>query len=236
MGAVDGVLCSARNGQRPTARGENTRGSNYAARQPAAAGGPTTQRASQRRQERVAQRTQYWAAWKRQQRLAAANANIDLLVGSVHETDAQHLMRHADAGFMQNCPRCMVISKRADIAQVAPWASERPCKFGGSWRMGCRICFAGRNIQAAFARKVSRREINKGKEVCQQAIARCSSKLGELQCLLPTRSCWMLTRMLRRHAASDFHRLAASVINCPSQISLSRIAPTTVNKHCERLV
>ena len=222
MGAVDGVLCSTRNGQ----RGENTRGSNYAERQPAAAGGPTTQRSSQRRQERVAQRTQYWAAWERQQRLAAANADIDLLVGSVHQTDAQHLMRHADAGFMQNCPRCMVISKRADIAQFAPWASERPFQFGGGWIMGCRICFAGRNTQAALARKALHRESNKGKEVCQQAIARCSRKLGEFQCLPPTTPPYLLTRMLRRHAASDFHRFAASVINCPSQISLSRIAPT----------
>ena len=229
MGAVDGVLCSARNGQRPIARGENTWGSNYTARQPAAAGLSTSQRASQRRQEQTAQRTEYWALRKRQQRLAAANADIDLLVGSVDEADAQHLMRHADAGFMHNCPRCMAISMRADIAQGAPWASWRPSNFGGSWRMGCRICFAGRNTQAALARKSLHREIHEGKEVCQQAIA-VFQQVGRIP--VPSTDEASLDAHTDAETACSF-RFSSSRSEC-HQLPQSDLAVSDRVHHCEQ--
>ena len=150
----------------------------------------------------------------------------DVRVGSVHETDAQHLMRHAVPD--KNCFRCMVINNRAEIAKVAPWASERPSELGGAWRMGCRICFAGRKSPAVIARKAVHVDINKGKEMCKQAIARCSVlNLGGFQYI--PQGVLRLNRIketLRVHAASDFHRLSAMVNGCPGPKEI-----TTVNKH-----
>ena len=72
-----------------------------------------------------------------------SNTDIDLLVGSVDESDDMHLARHAG---VKNCFRCVVILNRARIARDFPWASERPSHLGGPWRFGCHICAAAFNI------------------------------------------------------------------------------------------
>ena len=142
---------------------------------------------------------------------AATKADIDLLVGSVYETDAQHLKRHA--GFMRNCIRCLEITARAHIARIAPWASARPSHLGGGWRLGCRICAAGRKSPAARARQASHMAMNKNRSVCKQAILRCST-WASFQYVGRTCSYCRLSVLIdniKKHATSDFHRLSADV-------------------------
>ena len=113
---------------------------------------------------------------------SAKSTDVDLLVGDVAEADHQHCARHAtyDGQGMQNCLRCVAIRRRQEIAQVAPWAASRPCHLGGAWRMGCRICAAGRWEEEVQRRRRAHMKANARAEFCRQSISRCSV-WGEFQ-------------------------------------------------------
>ena len=149
-----------------------------------------------------------------------------LLFGDVTETDEQHLARHAcatssDNDNFQNCFRCMTIRKRKEIAQLAPWAAERPRHLGGAWGWGCRICAAGRLERTVQSRRRAHMRANKDTGVCKQAVSRCS-KWGKFQYFGTMRRGmrpWSdFKRELRDHAASDYHRLSADVFKNPSHV------------------
>ena len=114
------------------------------------------------------------AATQRKTRCArsVSIADVDLLVGDVAESDARHKTRHA--GFMPNCPRCLAMRRWGEIERLAPWVAPRPVHLGGAWRMGCRICAAGRWDEQVLRRRGVHKEANKSLGFCKQSISRCS--------------------------------------------------------------
>ena len=161
---------------------------------------------------------------------SAAAKDVDLLVGPVCETDAQHIARHA--GLRVKCIRCVEIKHREQIRCIAPWASARPTHLGGSWRMGCRICAVGRKNAAVLANRAAHIAANKKKGVCKQAISRASRWAFFQFINQRSTSISRLNNALKYHAASDFHRTAMGVIaERPTSYMVARHldAPTTVN-------
>jgi hypothetical protein len=154
---------------------------------------------------------------------APAKADMDLLVGSVYETDAQHRARHA--GFRLNCVRCVEITWRAHIGRIVSWASARPAHLGGSWRMGCRICVAGRKNPVVLARRAAHMAMNKKQGVCKQAISR-ASRWAFFQFIKPSADSFsVLSCALKLHAGTDFHRLSMNVLVHESPHSSRLLAP-----------
>ena len=62
------------------------------------------------------------------------------LVGSVHESDADHWTRHSGQPSAMKCSRCHFIRHQAELQRVAPWCQPRPAFMGGHWRLGCDVC------------------------------------------------------------------------------------------------
>ena len=160
---------------------------------------------------------------------SAKSIDTDLLLGDVTETDQQHLARHAcGSSTFQNCLRCVAIRRREEIAQVAPWAVERPRHLGGAWRLGCRICAAGRLERDVQSRRRVHMHRNAGTNVCRQSISRCSV-WAKFQYAGPSwsRRSWGLLRMrFAEHASSDFHRISADVFKSPSY--MLKLAPVAI--------
>ena len=169
------------------------------------------------RQLAAATHRQLAAATHRKTRLArnVSTADVDLLLGSVAENDGQHCARHKTygQGAFRNCLRCVTIRRRDEIARVAPWAAPRPYHLGGAWRMGCRICAAGRWTEEVGRRRSAHMEANARSAFCKQSISRCSvwgkfqfARAGDFR---------RLKGHMAAHAAKDFHRLCADVVLSP---------------------
>ena len=67
-------------------------------------------------------------------------------VGSVRETEIEHVARHKELTTNKVCFRCEYIKRRSTWGLVCrmrdqrTWLDERPSYLGGSWSLGCRIC------------------------------------------------------------------------------------------------
>ena len=70
-------------------------------------------------------------------------------VGTVEETDAEHLQRHTGLA-RRSCPRCLYLVRRSEMERQATsrggitWLTQRPSFLGGSWALGCCVCAAAR--------------------------------------------------------------------------------------------
>ena len=73
-------------------------------------------------------------------------------VGTVEETDAEHLQRHTGLA-RRSCPRCLYLVRRSEMERQATsrggikWLSQRPSFLGGSWALGCCVCAAARKSE-----------------------------------------------------------------------------------------
>ena len=62
------------------------------------------------------------------------------MVGSVHESDADHWRRHSSQRCANKCCRCNFIRHKAELQREAPWCQPRSSFMGGPWRLGCDVC------------------------------------------------------------------------------------------------
>ena len=73
-------------------------------------------------------------------------------VGTVEETDAEHLQRHTGLA-RRSCPRCLYLVRRSEMERQATsrggitWLTQRPSFLGGSWALGCCVCAAARKSE-----------------------------------------------------------------------------------------
>ena len=81
------------------------------------------------------------------------------LVGSVHESDAVHWMRHGEDPSSSTCGRCLYIRNKAEFYLDYRWLQPRPLFMGGNWRLGCNVC--------SWRSKNSEREKHEGKRGCK---------------------------------------------------------------------
>ena len=65
---------------------------------------------------------------------------VEDLVGSVHESDFAHWMRHGDEPSSSTCGRCTFLRNKAEFRREYPWLTPRPTFMGGHWRLGCDVC------------------------------------------------------------------------------------------------
>ena len=70
----------------------------------------------------------------------ASAESVPPLVGSVHESNAQHWQRHSCQLGTAMCCRCNFIRHKSELLREQPWCTERPLFMGGRWRLGCDVC------------------------------------------------------------------------------------------------
>ena len=88
------------------------------------------------------------------------------LVGSVHESDAAHWMRHGEDPSSRQCGRCLYIRNKAEFSLDYPWLQPRPLFMGGHWRLGCNAC--------SWQSRNSERDKHEGKRGCKVRASKTS--------------------------------------------------------------
>ena len=122
-------------------------------------------------------------------------------VGSVFESNADHIARHRGTPHELMCPRCHYIRNKTDIQRWAPWAAPRPRHMGGAWRLGCDVCTWALGNRTAREKHASRR----GNDIRASTFARQNFTCNTRYCDFELK--------LRAHAQCQYHRVASSAAN-----------------------
>ena len=120
----------------------------------------------------------------------------DDLVGSVHESDAAHWMRHSADPSSKTCCRCNYIRNKAELHREHPWLKPRPSFMGGRWRLGCDCC--------KWMYSNSRRETHPGRRGCKLRASIFAN--FNFVCNADYR---VMHDRIRAHSAESGHRVSA---------------------------